>query len=81
MKKEDIAKAFLNTMATDLVNLGMNSARIGRARHIFYTGGFVTHPLVQSMMNRNWVHTWSELAAYDTTVSEPLHKDFYTYRN
>ena len=69
MKPEDLTRAFLDVMINDTVQLGMTAARITNARHVFYTGGFVSHPFIQKLVRTEWLKIWAEKAALDKEVN------------
>ena len=54
-RREDLARCLLEFMVKDLVNTTHMACREADISTVFFTGGFVNHPLMRQLITQEWL--------------------------
>jgi pantothenate kinase len=76
-KREDVARAWLNYVALDIIQVSHTTCRLNDVKRLFFCGGFCNHPLVRHVITTEMVRRnlfWSLLSQVSTgkDMKQPL---------
>ena len=70
-RKEDLVRCLLEFVIKDLVTTTHMSCRETDASTVFFTGGFVNHPLVRKLITEEWLALDGTMSSIELLFFKP----------